>query len=141
MRFYLIGFGSASLIFVALGFWFYLSVPNDQGKENGENANVVYRDREVVKKVLVREPLPSKFVNYKSIDTARLWNGVDSNSLMNVTQGQSASKERIDKGSYTFDFTVNFCLTSTKAFGCPHVCLFVSLRFVSFRLGFAMPLV
>ncbi len=107
MRFYLIGFGSASLIFIALGFWFYLSVPNDQGKENGKNANVVYRDREVVKKVLVREPLPSKFVNYKSIDTAKLWNGVDSNSLMNVIQGESASKERIDKGSYTFDFTVN----------------------------------
>jgi hypothetical protein len=107
MRFYLIGFGSASLIFAVFGFWFYLFAANDRGKENGKKADVIYRDREVVKKVLVREPLPSKFVNYKSIDTAKLWNGVDSNSQMNVTQGESASKERIDKGSYTFDFTVN----------------------------------
>ena len=56
---------------------------------------------------MVREPLPSKFVNYKSIDTARLWNGIDSNSLMNVTQGASASEERTDRKSYTFDFNVN----------------------------------
>jgi len=107
MRFYLFGFGSASLIFVVIGCWFYLSVGNDRTQTNEKNGNVIYRDREVVKKVLVREPLPSKFVNYKSIDTSRLWNGIDSNSLMNVIQGESASKERIDKGSYTFDFTVN----------------------------------
>jgi hypothetical protein len=104
---YLIGFGSASLIFGVLACWFYLSKGNGKSDPNNKNSKVVYRDKEVVKKVLVREPLPSKFVNYKSIDTARLWNGIDSNSLMNVTQGAFASQERTDRKSYTFDFNVN----------------------------------
>ena len=107
LRIYLIGFGSASLIFVALGCWFYFSSANGKSDSNDKNSGVIYRDKEAVKKVLVREPLPSKFVNYKSIDTARLWNGIDSNSLMNVTQGASASEERADRKSYTFDFNVN----------------------------------
>jgi hypothetical protein len=107
LRIYLIGFGSASLIFVALGCWFYFSAANGKSDSNDKNSGVIYRDKEAVKKVLVREPLPSKFVNYKSIDTARLWNGIDSNSLMNVTQGASASEERADRKSYTFDFNVN----------------------------------
>ena len=107
LRIYLIGFGSASLIFVALGCWFYFSSANGKSDSNDKNSGVIYRDKEVVKKVLVREPLPSKFVNYKSIDTARLWNGIDSNSLMNVTQGASASEERADRKSYTFNFNVN----------------------------------
>ena len=104
---YLIGFGSASLIFGVLACWFYLSKGNGKSDPNNKNSKVVYRDKEVVKKVLVREPLPSKFVNYKSIDTARLWNGIDSNSLMNVTQGAFASQERTDRKSYTFEFNVN----------------------------------
>ncbi|MBT7982247.1 MAG: hypothetical protein HN584_06720, partial [Akkermansiaceae bacterium] len=107
MRMYLIGFGSASLIFGVLACWFYLSKGNGKSDPNNKNSKVVYRDKEVVKKVLVREPLPSKFVNYKSIDTARLWNGIDSNSLMNVTQGAFASQERTDRKSYTFEFNVN----------------------------------
>ncbi len=107
VRMYLIGFGSASLIFGVLACWFYLSKGNGKSDPNNKNSKVVYRDKEVVKKVLVREPLPSKFVNYKSIDTARLWNGIDSNSLMNVTQGAFASQERTDRKSYTFDFNVN----------------------------------
>ena len=107
VRIYLIGFGSASLIFVASGWWFYFSVAKGKSDPTDKNPKVIYRDKEVVKKVLVREPLPSKFVNYKSIDTARLWSGIDSNSLMNVTQGASASEERADRTSYTFDFNVN----------------------------------
>ncbi|MDG1853300.1 MAG: glycoside hydrolase family 75 protein [Verrucomicrobiales bacterium] len=107
VRMYLIGFGSASLIFGVLACWFYLSKGNGKSDPNNKNSKVVYRDKEVVKKVLVREPLPSKFVNYKSIDTARLWNGIDSNSLMNVTQGAFASQERTDRKSYTFEFNVN----------------------------------
>ena len=107
MRIYLIGFGSASLIFVILGCWFYVSSANDKSKPNEKNSKVIYRDKEVVKKVLVRDPLPNKFVDYKSIDTVRLWNGIDSNSLMNVIQGGIASEERTDRKSYTFDFNVN----------------------------------
>jgi len=107
MRIYLIGFGSASLIFVILGCWFYVSSANDKSKPNEKNSKVIYRDKEVIKKVLVRDPLPNKFVDYKSIDTVRLWNGIDSNSLMNVIQGGIASEERTDRKSYTFDFNVN----------------------------------
>ena len=107
MRIYLIGFGSASLIFVVLGCWFYVSSANDKYKPNEKSSKVIYRDKEVIKKVLVRDPLPNKFVDYKSIDTVRLWNGIDSNSLMNVIQGGIASEERTDRKSYTFDFNVN----------------------------------
>ena len=107
MRIYLIGFGSASLIFVVLGCWFYVSSANDKYKPNEKNSKVIYRDKEVIKKILVRDPLPNKFVDYKSIDTVRLWNGIDSNSLMNVIQGGIASEERTDRKSYTFDFNVN----------------------------------
>ena len=107
MRIYLIGFGSASLIFVILGCWFYVSSANDKYKPNEKNSKVIYRDKEVIKKVLVRDPLPNKFVDYKSIDTVRLWNGINSNSLMNVIQGGIASEERTDRKSYTFDFNVN----------------------------------
>ena len=107
IRIYLIGFASASLIFVVLGCWFYVSSANDKSKPNEKNSKVIYRDKEVIKKVLVRDPLPNKFVDYKSIDTIRLWNGIDSNSLMNVIQGGIASEERTDRKSYTFDFNVN----------------------------------
>ncbi|MBO83599.1 MAG: hypothetical protein CL506_04450 [Actinobacteria bacterium] len=107
MRIYLIGFGSASLIFVVLGCWFYVSSANDKSKPNEKNSKVIYRDKEVIKNFLVRDPLPNKFVDYKSIDTVRLWNGIDSNSLMNVIQGGIASEERTDRKSYTFDFNVN----------------------------------
>ena len=107
MRIYLIGFGSASLIFVILGCWFYVSSANDKSKPNEKNSKVIYRDKEVIKNFLVRDPLPNKFVDYKSIDTVRLWNGIDSNSLMNVIQGGIASEERTDRKSYTFDFNVN----------------------------------
>ena len=107
MRIYLIGFASASLIFVVLGCWFYVSSANDKSKPNEKNSKVIYRDKEVIKNFLVRDPLPNKFVDYKSIDTVRLWNGIDSNSLMNVIQGGIASEERTDRKSYTFDFNVN----------------------------------
>ena len=107
MRIYLIGFASAFLIFVVLGCWFYVSSANDKSKPNEKNSKVIYRDKEVIKKILVRDPLPNKFVDYKSIDTVRLWNGIDSNSLMNVIQGGIASEERTDRKSYTFDFNVN----------------------------------
>jgi len=107
MRIYLIGFASASLIFVVLECWFYVSSANDKSKPNEKNSKVIYRDKEVIKKVFVRDPLPNKFVDYKSIDTVRLWNGIDSNSLMNVIQGGVASEERTDRKSYTFDFNVN----------------------------------
>ena len=107
MRIYLIGFASAFLIFVVLGCWFYVSSANDKSKPNEKNSKVIYRDKEVIKKVLVRDPLPNKFVDYKSIDTVRLWNGIDSNSLMNVIQVVIASNELTDRKSYTFDFNVN----------------------------------
>ena len=65
MRIYLIGFGSSSLIFVILGCWFYVSSANDKSKPNEKNSKVIYRDKEVIKKVLVRDPLPNKFVDIR----------------------------------------------------------------------------
>ena len=69
--------------------------------------------KEVVKEVKVRDPLPSKHVNYKSIDTARLWSGVESSTKVEIKQGREASYERKQKGSYLFDFKI--IINSPKA--------------------------
>ena len=57
--------------------------------------------------------MPSKHVNYKSIDTARLWSGVESNTKVEIKQGREASYERKQKGSYLFDFKIK--INSPKA--------------------------
>lgn len=63
--------------------------------------------KEIIKEIRVRDPLPDKFVNYKSIDTTRLWNGIDVNSEMEVVEGRAASVERGNQKGYTFDFKIN----------------------------------
>ena len=50
--------------------------------------------------------MPSKHVDYKSIDTARLWSGIESNTKIEIQEGQEASYERKQKSSYSFDFTI-----------------------------------
>ncbi len=63
--------------------------------------------KEIIREIEVREPLPEKFVSYKSIDTAKLWSGIDVNSDMEVVEGRAASLEREDAQGYTFDFKIN----------------------------------
>ncbi|MCP4849619.1 MAG: hypothetical protein GY899_16900 [Verrucomicrobiaceae bacterium] len=63
--------------------------------------------KEVIREVKVREPLPERFVNYKSVDTAKLWSGIEVNSAMEVSEGRSASVERVNSQGYTFDFKIN----------------------------------
>jgi hypothetical protein len=63
--------------------------------------------KEVIREVKVRDPLPDKFVNYKSIDTAKLWSGIEVNSDMEVVEGRRASLERNNPKGYTFDFKIN----------------------------------
>ena len=60
----------------------------------------------IIKEIKVRDPLPSRHVDYKSIDTARLWSGVESNTKIEIQEGKEASYERKQKSSYSFDFTI-----------------------------------
>lgn len=63
--------------------------------------------KEVIREVEVRDPMPDKFVSYKSIDTAKLWSGIEVNSVMDVVEGRIASEERNNPKGYTFDFKIN----------------------------------
>ena len=72
-------------------------------------------EKEVVKIVEVRDPLPAKFVNYKSIDTAKLWSGIDVNSEMAVKEGGPASEEREKADAYTFEFKINLTVPKPNA--------------------------
>ncbi|MFP6872317.1 MAG: glycoside hydrolase family 75 protein [Verrucomicrobiales bacterium] len=63
--------------------------------------------KEIVREIKVREPLPERFVNYKIVDTARLWSGIEVNSAMEVIEGKIASIERNNPKGYTFDFKIN----------------------------------
>jgi len=69
--------------------------------------------KEIIKEIQVREPLPSAFVNYKRVDTAQLWKGIDVLSELEVVEGRAASVERDNRKGYTFDFKIK--LTVPKA--------------------------
>ena len=80
----------------------YHKVVQASGSEG--NTRIVREVKEVIREVKVRDPLPEKFVNYKSIDTAKLWSGIEVNSVMEVVEGRRASLERNNPKGYTFDF-------------------------------------
>jgi hypothetical protein len=71
--------------------------------------------KEVIREVKVREPLPERFVNYKSVDTAKLWSGIEVNSAMEVIEGRNASVERDNSQGYTFDFKINLTVPTPAA--------------------------
>lgn len=70
---------------------------------------IVYRD--VVKEVKVKvpaEPLPRSLVSYRSrMDAARLFNGIQTSSTLNSSEGDIASIERNDSSSYQVSFDIN----------------------------------
>ena len=97
------------LIVAVVVSYFYKSGPLDlvtEDRLNPVSQDVSTKQKEIIKKVIVRDPLPEKHVNYKRIDTARLWSGVESNTQIEFKQGKEASFERMQPGSYTFDFNV-----------------------------------
>ncbi|MFK5923632.1 MAG: glycoside hydrolase family 75 protein [Verrucomicrobiota bacterium] len=52
------------------------------------------------------EPMPSKFVAYKKIDTAQLYNGIEIRSELQTEEGRSASVEREDPSSYVIELAI-----------------------------------
>ena len=107
---FILGFITASILLGAVVIVTYLFVSgppklNSVYQENKSN-DVSTKQKEIIKKVIVRDPLPEKHVNYKRIDTARLWSGVESNTKLEFKQGKEASFERKQNGSYIFDFNV-----------------------------------
>ena len=83
---------------------YYLRGINESEVESSLNNSEV--PKPIIKEIKVRDPLPSKHVDYKSIDTARLWSGIESNTKIEIQAGQEASFERKQKSSYSFDFTI-----------------------------------
>ena len=83
---FILGFITASILLGAAVIVTYLFVSgppklNSVSQENKSN-DVSTKQKEIIKKVIVRDPLPEKHVNYKRIDTARLWSGVESNTKL-----------------------------------------------------------
>ncbi len=74
---------------------------------------VVERIVERVVEKIIRVPveaksasMPSKFVGYKSIDTAKLYNGFHIRSEVETVEGRSATIEREDPSSYVIELAI-----------------------------------
>ncbi len=70
---------------------------------------IVERVVEKIVKVPVEtksEPMPSKFIASKTIDTAKLYNGFGIRSELETVEGQSASVERDDTSSYEIELAI-----------------------------------
>lgn len=52
------------------------------------------------------EPMPSKFVAYKTIDTAKLYNGLQIRSELETVEGSTATAEREDPSSYVIELAI-----------------------------------
>lgn len=52
------------------------------------------------------EPMPNKYVDYKKIDTAKLYNGFEIRSELETEQGTRASLEREDPSSYVIELNI-----------------------------------
>ncbi len=62
----------------------------------------------IVEKEVIREaPLPRKYVAWKKADTAELWNQVSVKSKVDSKEGDVASKEREEPGSYEIEMKIN----------------------------------
>ena len=68
---------------------------------------VIVKEVEVIKEVLVKPDPPERFVSYKRIDTAELWNGFDVKSEFHVEPGATATRERKKDDSFTIEMKVN----------------------------------
>lgn len=89
----------------------------DEVEKAGKNATadpvvvekIVERVVEKIVKVPVEakpEPMPSKFVAAKTIDTAKLYNGFEIRSEIETQEGQTATAEREDPSSYEINLAV-----------------------------------
>ena len=71
------GFITASILLIVavVVSYFYKSGPLDlvtEDRLNPVSQDITTKQKEIIKKVIVRDPLPEKHVNYKRIDTALL---------------------------------------------------------------------
>jgi len=67
----------------------------------------------IVEKIVeVKPPMPSKYVDWKTVDTAKLWNGINVVSEVDTEQGKSASVEREDPNSYRLEVKLSLTTPS-----------------------------
>lgn len=76
----------------------------DPLKAYENDIDVVVRD--LIADIKAGEPVPRDLVSYKSIDTAKLWNGIKVNTEVELADGGVASVERENEDGYTIDFKV-----------------------------------
>ena len=64
----------------------------------------------VEKIVKVKPPMPSKYIDRKVIDTAKLWNGINVTSSVEAKEGRFASIERKDEKGYRIEIKLTFAI-------------------------------
>ena len=67
---------------------------------------VVYKEKIVEVEVL--PPLPSKYISWKKIDTAKMWNGIGVVNSVESPQGETASLERVKEDAFQIEMKVSF---------------------------------
>lgn len=98
-----------------LALWLYPGFGREVSPGAGAGVRVVEKIVEVPKIVEVekKEPLPSRFVERKTIDTVALWNGLSVTSEIQTGEGGHATAERAREESFQLKLAMN--LTVPKA--------------------------
>jgi len=65
---------------------------------------------EKIVEIEVKEPMPSRWVSWKKVDTAELWNGIGVESSVQQSEGQTPSLERERDESYRIELTLHFAM-------------------------------
>ncbi|MEM0897170.1 MAG: glycoside hydrolase family 75 protein [Verrucomicrobiota bacterium] len=68
---------------------------------------IIEKEKIVIREVEVPPPLPPRFVPYKRVDVAELWNQFEVKTEFHMEQGEPATKERNDRESFTIEMTMN----------------------------------
>ncbi len=67
-------------------------------------------EKTVEKIVEVKPPMPSSYVSWQKIDTAKLWNGINVVSTVEAKQGKFASIERENDKGYQIELKLTFTI-------------------------------
>lgn len=71
---------------------------------------IVEKEVEKIVEVEVKPPMPSSYVSWRKVDTAKLWNEIQVETKMETKQGDTAAKERERKESYQIKMTVELTI-------------------------------
>lgn len=71
---------------------------------------IVEKEVEKIVEVEVKPPMPSSYVSWQKIDTAKLWSGIPVETKMVTREGETAAKERERNESYQIKMTVELTI-------------------------------